>query len=57
MTDIEGNCLARMFDGDAAAYRDAGVEPPWTRVWSNGVNVTDHPELWTNPERYRRRRR
>ena len=30
-------------------YRDAGVEPPWTRVYLDGVDVTDSPELWPWP--------
>jgi hypothetical protein len=30
----------------AQIYRDAGVEPPWLRVWDNGKDVTDHISLW-----------
>jgi hypothetical protein len=36
--------------GDADAYREKGVEPPWTRVWSRGRDVTDEsPESWPWP--------
>jgi len=28
-------------DRFAQAYRDAGMEPGWTRVWRDGVDVTD----------------
>ena len=27
-------------------YLDNGMHPPWLRVWSDGVDVTDEPELW-----------
>ena len=40
------------FRGDAfeRAYRDEGIEPPWTRVWDNGVDVTDQdPSTWPFP--------
>jgi hypothetical protein len=42
-------------------YRERyGQEPPWTRVYRDGVDVTDTPELWpewrTNPEVLRGRR-
>ena len=33
----------------AAAYRAAGMEPPWERVYRNGEDVTDSPELWPWP--------
>lgn len=43
-----------------ALYRREGMEPGWTRVWRDGVDVTDRPELWpewyTNPAVLRRRR-
>jgi hypothetical protein len=31
-------------------YRAHGMEPPWTRVWSNGRDVTDEdPSTWPWP--------
>jgi len=34
----------------ARSYRDAGMEPPWTRVYRAGVDVTDQPpETWPWP--------
>jgi len=26
-----------------------GWEPAWSRVWKDGVDVTDSPELWPYP--------
>ena len=49
-------------DGDSAerAYTDLGLIPPWKRVYNDGVDVTDEPELWPDwvrdPEVLRRRR-
>ena len=44
-----------------AAYRAEGIQPPWRRVWRNGVDVTDKPELWpelwADPAGFRRRRK
>jgi hypothetical protein len=34
----------------AQLYRDAGMEPPWTRVWREGRDVTDEdPVTWPWP--------
>jgi hypothetical protein len=32
-------------------YREAGIEPPWTRVWQDGVDITDTvpPDEWPWP--------
>jgi hypothetical protein len=61
MTGNEGKHPNHKSNADAEIYRKAGVEPPWERVWRDGVDVTDQPELWpelwANPKRYRRRRR
>ena len=42
-------------------WRDAGQEPPWTRIFADGVDVTDDPSRWpkwkTDPESLRRPRR
>ena len=27
-------------------YRRAGDEPPWTRIWNDGEDVTDDPSRW-----------
>jgi len=51
------------FRGDAfeRAYRERGIEPPWTRVWDDGVDVTEQdPSTWPfpwNPAKRPRRRR
>jgi hypothetical protein len=37
----------RMTEVYAAVYRAGGMEPPWERVWRDGVDVTDEPpETW-----------
>lgn len=37
-------------DSVARLYREAGMEPPWTRVWDEGVDVTDQdPSTWPYP--------
>lgn len=28
------------------AWREVGLTPPWERVYRDGVDVTDSPELW-----------
>lgn len=30
-------------------YRSEGLEPAWSRVWSNGRDVTEQRELWPWP--------
>ncbi|MCU1585009.1 MAG: hypothetical protein JWM49_1565 [Microbacteriaceae bacterium] len=32
-------------------YREARIEPPWTRVWQDGVDITDTvpPDEWPWP--------
>jgi hypothetical protein len=61
MKDPQGRLPERNLDADAQVFRDAGVEPPWERVYSNGVDVTDQPELWpdlwAHPEKFRRNRK
>jgi len=61
MTDAHGRKSDVNFSRDAETFRASGMEPPWERVWRDGVDVTDKPELWpelwTNPGRYRRRRK
>lgn len=61
MTDNEGNYPDHTSNTDAELYRAAGVEPPWERVYNNGVDVTDQPELWPElwkyPEKFRKYRR
>jgi hypothetical protein len=61
MTNSNGKYPDRSFDSDAALYRAEGVEPPWERVCSNGVDVTDQPDLWpalwSDLEKFRRRRK
>ena len=41
-------------------YLDHGMHPPWLRVWHEGVDVTDEPELWpplwTDPQGTRKGR-
>lgn len=37
-------------DRDELVYLESGMEPPWTRVWREGVDMTDHPEVWTAQE-------
>lgn len=32
-------------------YRSAGAVPPSRQRWADGVDVTDHPELWTERAR------
>ncbi|MBX3309719.1 MAG: hypothetical protein KF739_04700 [Cryobacterium sp.] len=36
------------------AYLRAGSEPGGSRVWRNGEDITEQPELWTEDERQRR---
>jgi hypothetical protein len=38
-------------DGAEKLYRANGVEPPWKRVWLDGVDITDTvpPEQWPWP--------
>ena len=48
-------------DAFERAYRDRGIEPPWTRVWDDGVDVTDQPQStwpfpWNPGKRPRRHR-
>ncbi|GAB3132069.1 hypothetical protein [Marisediminicola antarctica] len=51
------------FRGDALerAYRERGIEPPWTRVWDDGADVTGQdPSTWPfpwNPAKRPRRHR
>ena len=28
----------------------SGHEPPWTRVVHDGIDVTDHPRMWTDSD-------
>lgn len=37
------------------AYLRAGAEPDWERPHRDGVDVTDHPELWSPYQALRRR--
>lgn len=41
MTETMGHHLA--------FSRAHGLEPAWSRVWNNGQDVTDQPELWPWP--------
>jgi len=34
---------------DLRQSREAGMEPSWSRVWRDGQDVTDRPELWPWP--------
>jgi hypothetical protein len=36
------------------AYLQAGLEPPWVRVWRDGKDVTEEPTEWTEEDRERR---
>lgn len=37
-------------DTHAESYRAAGMDPPWERVWRQGVDVThEDPETWPWP--------
>ncbi len=48
-------------DRQAQFYIDRGEIPPWRRVYNDGKDVTDQPELWPdwvkNPSILRRRKR
>lgn len=55
MSDARGNYPTHAVDWEAV-YREAGVEPPWTRVWRDGVNVTDRLESWPEPVKPKRKR-
>ena len=67
MTDQRGSYPPEQWftesrEREAAAWRATGETPPWERVYNNGKDVTDHPELWPEPipvgraRRYRKRR-
>ena len=40
-------------DTVAQLYRDHGMEPGWTRVWREGVDVTDEEEYFPPPRTLR----
>jgi hypothetical protein len=40
-----------MIERADALYRAAGATPPSLQRWADGVDVTDHPELWTDRSR------
>ena len=62
MTDHHGSYPGWDREQEAQHYRERGEIPPWERVWNDGVDVTDKPELWPEPiprgrsRRYRRKR-
>jgi hypothetical protein len=48
-------------DHEAQFYIEQGEVPPWRRVYNDGVDVTDKPDLWPDwvkdPSILRRRKR
>lgn len=40
-----------MIERSDELYRKAGAVPPSKQRWADGVDVTDHPELWTDRTR------
>lgn len=52
---------ASAVDVGERAYRELGIEPPWTRVWDDGMDVTDQdpstwPYRWNEAKRPKRHR-
>lgn len=43
-----------MNEGAELTYLRAGADPPWERPHRDGVDITEHPELWSPYERERR---
>ena len=62
MTDHRGGYPGWDRDREAQHYRDRGEKPPWEKIWADGEDVTDKPELWPEPiprgrsRRYRKKR-
>jgi hypothetical protein len=50
VTDPTAKYTDKTYSWDAQLYRAAGMEPSWTRVWDDGVDVTHNdPATWPWP--------